>query len=96
MLPPTRKLQYVAGIGNVFGCQHHRSSSPVPAPEEQRTAAVPEHGHKSGHDVWLQEQLSFLWSIAAVSQKGSLLTARADGQETAERWKLCHLHGVLP
>lgn len=87
MLPPTRKLQYVAGTGSVFGC-HHKSSSPVPDPEEQRTAAVSEHGYKSGHSAWLQEQLPFLWPIVALSQKGSLLTVRADGQETAERWKL--------
>lgn len=74
MLPPERKPQSLArtgGIATRFWCQRHRGVNLV--------------SEKSGEDPWLQAQLSFLSPITEISQKGSLLTTRADGQETAER-----------
>lgn len=73
-------------LQNGFGISITEVSTLFLTLNPQRTAAVSEHGHESGQDIWLQAQLSFFWPITAHSQKGSLLTTCADGQETAE-WK---------
>lgn len=97
-LPPEGKLSPWPGpvlLQRLFGVSIRGAATPFLTLNSSRQ----EHGHKSGEDAWLQAQLSFLSPITEISQKGSLLTACADGQEKPsgrDSWKLCHLTEVLP